>query len=144
MTPLLRFTITYSSSLFLRLNGPGDFLCAEGACKRPSLPQLGRFLDFGRHGSDDAINSGLFEESPPLPPKEGRRLPRGPSLERWKHRLVRSCLRDTKRPPSASGTKSVATSERSTLPVMVKAELSARERGEPCTNVPSDSMHLGC
>ena len=40
-TPLLRFTITCSSSLFFTLNGPRDFLCAEGACKRRSLPHFG-------------------------------------------------------------------------------------------------------
>jgi hypothetical protein len=60
-----------SSSLFLTLNGPGDFLCAEGACKRRSLPQLGRFLGFGRHDGDDAINGIFFEEGLPLPPKGG-------------------------------------------------------------------------
>jgi hypothetical protein len=64
--------ITCSSSLFLTLNGPGDFLCAKGARKRRSLPQLGRFLGFGRHDRDDAINGIFFEEGPPLPPKVGR------------------------------------------------------------------------
>jgi hypothetical protein len=67
--------ITCSSSLFFTLNGLGDFLCAEGACKRRSLPKLGRFLGFSRHDRDDAINRVFFEEGPPLPPKvrRGRR-----------------------------------------------------------------------
>jgi hypothetical protein len=53
------------------LNGPGDLLAGEGACKRRSLPQLGRFLGFCPHDSDDAINGVFFQESPPLLPKRG-------------------------------------------------------------------------
>jgi hypothetical protein len=64
--------ITCSSSLFFTLNGPRDFLCAEGSGKRRSLPQLGRFLGFGRHDGDDAINGIFVEEGPPFPPKRGR------------------------------------------------------------------------
>jgi hypothetical protein len=36
------------------------------------LPQFGRFLGFGRHHGDDAINGIFFWQGPPLPPKVGR------------------------------------------------------------------------
>jgi hypothetical protein len=59
--------------LFFTVNRYGDLFLGKGACKRRSLPQLGRLLGFGSHDGDDAINGIFFEESPPLPPKGGRR-----------------------------------------------------------------------